>query len=173
METYLLRPNCTVIAGVRDPDNESSKTLSSLPKDQSSKLIVVKIDSNSTQDAAAAVKQLHLEHSITSLDVVIANAGVSGSYQPPATVPIEEVKHLLDVNFIGSLVLFQATLPLLQKSTKPIFATISSPLGSVGGMEERPYPLISYGASKAALNYLTRKIHFSHEKLISFAINPG
>jgi NAD(P)-dependent dehydrogenase (short-subunit alcohol dehydrogenase family) len=30
-----------------------------------------------------------------------------------------------------------------------------------------------YGASKAALNSLTRKIHFENEWLVAFPLNPG
>lgn len=171
--TYISRPNSIVIAGVRDPNAASSKALSDLPRSQSSSVIVVKIDSGSTTDAAAAIKLLQSEHSITHLDVVIANAGISDSYQPPATVSIDEMKTLINVNAIGSLILFQAVLPLLQKSPKPKFVAVSSPLGSIGGMELRPYPMVGYGTSKAALNYIVRKIHFAHEDLVSFAVDPG
>jgi len=38
-----------------------------------------------------------------------------------------------------------------------------------------PKPVAAYGASKAALNYLTKKIHqeYSKEGLIAFALSPG
>ena len=134
---------------------------------------MVKIDSSSTTDAAAAIKLLQAEHSVASLDVVIANAGATDSFQPPATINIEETKALIDVNTIGPLVLFQAVLPLLQKSRNPKFVAVSSAVGSIGGMELRPYPMFGYGASKAALNYIVRKIHFAHEDLVSFAADPG
>jgi norsolorinic acid ketoreductase len=37
----------------------------------------------------------------------------------------------------------------------------------------RPFPNAAYGTSKAALNYLTRKMHYEHENLIVFPIDPG
>ena len=162
-----------MIAAVRDPNSESSKALSDLPKGQSSSLIVVKIDSSSTTDAAAAIKLLQEEHHITRIDVVVANAAIMDTYQPPATIAIDELKLLLNVNAVGSLVLFQAVLPLLQRSQLRKFVAVSSPLGSIGGMESRPHPMVGYGASKAALNYIVRKIHFANEDLVSFAVDPG
>lgn len=60
---------------------------------------------------------------------------------------------------ISNLVLFQKTYPLLQASTVPKFIVMSS----IGGSFIRGAPVpgyIVYGASKAAVNYLTRKIHF-------------
>ena len=173
MEKYISRPNTKVIACVRDPNMASSKNLSDLPKSPSSSLIIIKIDSSSTSDAAVAIKLLQSEHAVTSVDVVIANAGIMDTYQPPATISVDELKALLNTNTIGPLVLFQAVLPLLQKSRAPKFVTVSSPMGSIGGMELRPYPMVGYGTSKAALNYITRKIHFTHDDVISFAADPG
>lgn len=46
-------------------------------------------------------------------------------------------------------------------------------MGSIGGMEERPFPAYAYGASKALAHYTARKIHFTHENIISFALDPG
>lgn len=34
-------------------------------------------------------------------------------------------------------------------------------------------PFFAYGASKAATNYLVRKLHFENPALISMAFNPG
>ena len=89
------------------------------------------------------------------------------------------MKEHIEVNALGALALFQATLPLLQNtrtargSGMAKFVTVSSPIGSIGGMEQRPFPMSAYGASKAALNWMTRKMHFEHEGLIVFALDPG
>ena len=64
-------------------------------------------------------------------------------------------------------------LPLLQKSEGSKFIGIGSPLGSVGGMDQRPFPATAYGTSKAVLHWLVRKIHFEHPELISVVIDPG
>jgi NAD(P)-dependent dehydrogenase (short-subunit alcohol dehydrogenase family) len=68
------------------------------------------------------------------------------------------------VNYIGPLVLFQATLPLLKASKFPKFIPISSRGASSTGA------LLALGTScyasvKAALNSLAQAIHFEYEWL--------
>jgi len=173
LATYLARPNTTVIAAVRDPSHESAKALSNLPKGEFSKLIVVKIDSASEPDALAAVKTLQAEHNITVLDVVIANAGISKIYPIVAEVKAEDLREHFNVNVVGVVLLFQAVLPLLQKSIQPKFVALSSSAGSIGNIEYRNVPNAAYGTSKATLNYVIRKAHFENENLIVFPVDPG
>ncbi len=139
MANYLARHNTIVVGGVRDPSSPAAKALDSLPKGQSSTLILVKIDSTSTTDAATAVQTLQSQHGITYLDNVIANAGISlpKGFGPIANVKITDGKEHIDVNAIGPLLLFQATLSLLEKAVHgpSKFVTVSSPIGSIGGME--------------------------------------
>ncbi|KAJ5985220.1 hypothetical protein N7522_012416 [Penicillium canescens] len=158
-ETFLARSNTTVIAAVREPVGASSQSLQSLPKGESSRLIVVKVDSKSPTDPAAAVETLQREHGIDHLDVVIANAGIGEDFSP--------------VNGYGPIYLYQAVHPLLKKSKKPTFVGVGSPLGSIGGMEQRPYPCAAYGPSKAILHWIVRKIHFENEDFVSFVADPG
>lgn len=40
-------------------------------------------------------------------------------------------------------------------------------------MDKYPIPATAYGASKAALNYVVRKIHVENEGLIAFPLHPG
>lgn len=82
------------------------------------------------------------------------------------------IEHV-DVNAAGVVRLFQATLPLLQKAKKPIFMVVSSGAGTIAGMEHVPFTVSSYGASKAAVNFLIRRIHFEQPELIAFAVHPG
>jgi norsolorinic acid ketoreductase len=77
------------------------------------------------------------------------------------------------VNFYGPLHLFQAAYPLLKKSSKPIFVDVGSAMGTIGGMEQRPFPNAAYGPSKAMLHWMVRKIHFENEGFISFISDPG
>lgn len=163
-----------VIAAVRKPSEECIKDLQSLPKAPSSSLIVVKIDSSSETDAAAAVKQLQDEHKITRLDVVIANAGMSHGVARVEALSPTDLLEVYQVNVVGPIVLFSAVAPLLKQSQNhPKFVTISSCLGTIGSMEQYPVPNCSYGMSKAALNFATKKIHLENEHLIAFPIHPG
>lgn len=40
-------------------------------------------------------------------------------------------------------------------------------------MEKFPVPFFAYGVSKAAANYLVRKVAFENPKVVSMAFNPG
>jgi norsolorinic acid ketoreductase len=173
-EAILSRPHTIIVAAVRDPLKKSSQSLLHLDHGASSKLILVKIDSKSETDPADAVRFLQ-DQSIAHLDVVISNAGIStaSSFSTVASVPLATVKEHVEVNCYGPLVLFQAVVPLLQKSKKPVFITIGSRVGSIACMEQMPFPIAAYAPSKAMLHWITRKIHFENEHLISFVISPG
>lgn len=172
MEIYLARPSTTVIAAVRNPEHPSSQKLSSLPKDPSSKLLVVKIDSKSATDPANAVSHIKSQ-GVNALNLVIANAAICNDLAPLATVDPAVVKEHVEVNALGPLYLFQATLPLLQESEGAKFVGIGSPVGSIGGMDVRPFPAAAYGASKAVQHWLVRKIHFEHPELVALVVDPG
>ena len=172
-EKFLSRSNTTVIAAVREPAGASSQSLQSLPKGESSRLVVVKIDSKTSTDPAAAVETLQREHGIDHLDVVIANAGISQDFSPVHGVSIPVLREHIEVNGYGPIYLYQAIYPLLKKSKNPTFVGVGSPLGSIGGMEQRPYPCAAYGPSKAILHWIVRKIHLENEDFVSFVADPG
>ncbi|GKT44831.1 norsolorinic acid ketoreductase nor1 [Colletotrichum spaethianum] len=174
----LQRPSTTVIAGVRDPSNSSSKALADLPKGEGSKLIVVKIDSSVESDPASAIATLQKEHNITFLDVVIANAGISHSSESVSNVDIKSTLDHFTVNSVAPLILFNAAAPLLKASASknPIFVAISSLMGSNGAADkvaQIPVPISPYGASKAALNWFVRRLHFEEPWLTAFVFHPG
>lgn len=172
LSAFLARPSVTVIAAVRDPSNETSKSLSSLPKGSESNLIVTKYDAQD-ENGAANLSEVLDQEKITHLDVVIANAGIANDFSPFAQVPFTEFKKHVETNAYGPLLLFQALKPRLDQAKQPKFVVLGSPLGSIGGMEMRPFPMGAYGASKAMLHYIMRKIHFENEGLISFPVDPG
>jgi norsolorinic acid ketoreductase len=60
----------------------------------------------------------------------------------------------------------------LEKGVNAKFVTRSSSAANISGMETRPVPNAAYGPSKAALNYLTRNIHFEDPNLTAFSIDP-
>ncbi|KAF2143511.1 uncharacterized protein K452DRAFT_317636 [Aplosporella prunicola CBS 121167] len=173
VEAYLSRPSTTVVAGVRDPAHATAQSLSQLSKGASSELIVERIDASDDSSAPAAMEQLARKHGIVKLDVVIANAGVSRSYPRVAEVAIDELDYHVRINGYGTLRLFQATLPAMDRAASPKFVAVSSSASSIGGMDLQPFPNAAYGPSKALLNYLTRKMHFEHENIIVFPVDPG
>ncbi|KIM94041.1 hypothetical protein OIDMADRAFT_45853 [Oidiodendron maius Zn] len=172
LQAYLAQPNLIVIAGVRDP-SVSSEALKRLPAASGTKLIVVKIDSASDTDAKSAVGTLAAEYGIKKLDVVLANAGLGHSWEKVLSTPAETVRKYTEVNTIGPLLLFQAVYPLLAAALRPKFFVMATAVSSFGLMENFPLPSAGYGASKAGLNYIARKIHFEHESMISVCLYPG
>ncbi|KIW66425.1 hypothetical protein PV04_05760 [Phialophora macrospora] len=182
VQTYLARPDNTVIAAVRDPSSPSSKSLATLPRSSTSRLIVVRIESTSTTDADDAIATLEQVHGITTLDVVIANAGIANTYPAVHDATAKAMLEHYTVNVVGVVTLFRAVRPLLLRTAAtgtnartPKFVTMSSAAGTIGAQDRAPVPNAAYGPSKAALNWVTMKIHLENKDqgLCSFPIHPG
>lgn len=175
LATYLARPQHTVVAGLRDPNGPSSAhhELQQLPHGTDSQVIVVKIDSTSDRDAEQAVETLVSKHGVSKLDIVIANAGVSKYFGAARVTPAAEMADHFAINAVGPLLLFQATAALLDAAPNPKFVVLSSGAGSLGLVDTLPVENTAYGASKAAANFVTRRIHYENPRLIAFPINPG
>jgi norsolorinic acid ketoreductase len=172
LETFVLRPQTTVIAGVRDV-TASCKSLNTVPVGDGSKIIIVKIDSLSATDPKNAAAELKSQHGITKLDVLISNAGHFGKIGPVLSSSAQDLRDHFEVNTIAPLNLIQAFFPLLEASSAPKFFAITSITGTIGDMENVPFPFFAYGISKAAANYLVRKLHFENPNLTSMAFHPG
>ena len=174
VEKYLSRPNTTVVAAARDPDGQDARDLTNISKAEGSKLITVKIDSTSETHAVNAISTIKGQ-GITHLDVVIANAGIfkSEAFLKISVAKTSDLIEHVDVNVNGPIRLFQAVLPLLQAAKQPRFAVISSGVATIGGAEHIPWAVSSYGASKAALNFVLRRIHIENPDLIAISFHPG
>ncbi|KAJ5798332.1 uncharacterized protein N7503_007628 [Penicillium pulvis] len=99
-------------------------------------MIIVKVNFDSPTDPAAAAETLQMEQGIGHLDVVVANDSISENLSPVHGVPINvPCQHV-------------------EKSMKPMFVGIGSPLGRIGGVEQRPYPCAAYGPNKAVLHWI-------------------
>ncbi|KAH7418082.1 hypothetical protein BKA64DRAFT_635229 [Cadophora sp. MPI-SDFR-AT-0126] len=170
---YLSRPNHVVVGTARDINPALSANLDAIPKGENSRLIMLKLDSASTTDASKVVETLKSDYQISHLDIVIANAGISSYFGPARITPPEEMLSHYTVNTLGPLLLFQATAPLLDCGSNPKFVAISSGAGSISGMDNLKVENTAYGASKCALNFVTRKIHMENPGIIAFPINPG
>jgi norsolorinic acid ketoreductase len=102
------------------------------------------------------VQEAQRQTGITHIDHVIANSAVAPP--PSAIVDVDEAEMAAayDVNVLGPLRLYKATRQLLDKAKRPMWTTISSTAGSVTKVQEFGIvALLSYGASKAAVNWLT------------------
>jgi NAD(P)-dependent dehydrogenase (short-subunit alcohol dehydrogenase family) len=123
----------------------------------------------------SVTKSFHnIAESVSCIDVLVNNAGV---FPEPTDTPFESLKpswfqEVFAVNLIGTSMVTQACLPFLKKSTNGRIVNISSGAASITQREGRRY---CYGASKAALNHVTRGLanELSDQKLTVVALSPG
>ncbi|KAI5896706.1 NAD(P)-binding protein [Schizophyllum commune H4-8] len=170
VKVLLERPNVLVFAGARDPDSAAS--LKELKDSNPDKLHIVKLVSADKNNNAAAAEEIG--RVAGRLDIVIANAGISNCFEGGLTMPAEEMTRHFDINVNGPLLLFQATYDVLKKSSDPKFVAISSVVGSIAaGGTNFDGGFYAYGTSKAALNWVVRKLHHDFEDFVIFPMNPG
>jgi NAD(P)-dependent dehydrogenase (short-subunit alcohol dehydrogenase family) len=100
------------------------------------------------------------------LDVVVANAGIASDNKIVAEASQENMLTHFTVNVLGPMVLFQATYALLKASTStPKFVPVSTTIASIAVGTLFPALQAEYGTSKAALNWMTRKLWAENEWL--------
>ena len=111
---------------------------------------------------------------ISCVDVLVNNAG---TFPEPTGSPFAELEpewfmQAFQVNCLGTALVTQACLPLLLKSNHPRIINMSSGAASITRRSGRRY---CYGASKAALNHLTRGLahELKNEGVTVVALSPG
>ncbi|MBX9459158.1 MAG: SDR family oxidoreductase [Rhizobium sp.] len=147
----------TVFIAARDAirGSDAVRDLSS----QGLRALFVRVDLNDAASITEAARRI--EADCGRLDILVNNAGIVDALDgPPSAALPEAVRRIFDVNFVGTLAVTQAMLPLLRRSSAGRIVNLSSSLGSltVNGDPSSPYyaaRLIGYNASKAALNMLT------------------
>lgn len=153
----LAQAGVSVIIGARHADRASAAVtgLSAAGLQVTS----VKIDLNDHTSIAATAESIRARHG--RLDILVNNAGIVDAEDgPPSAGSPEAARRIMDTNFVGTLAVTRAMLPLLRKSAAARIVNLSSSLGSLtlNGDPGSPYyaaRLIGYNASKAALNMLT------------------
>jgi len=104
-------------------------------------------DAGKADDAARTVAITVERHG--RLDVLVNNAG-AGAILPLSDADADQVRAIFEVNVVGPSLLARAALPHLE-ARKGVIINISSTFGHKAGAM-----LSHYGASKAALEHLTR-----------------
>ncbi len=151
-----------VIATVRNP--QQAEALSQTPQ-----LHVEALD----MADASSVEELAKRLSGTKLDVLFVNAGVAGPQDKPATQANEaEVGQLFFTNAVAPVRLAERLLPLVNPD-QGVIVFMSSILGSVESGPGMGMDL--YGASKAALNHMTRTFGagLGETRLTVLSMHPG
>jgi NAD(P)-dependent dehydrogenase (short-subunit alcohol dehydrogenase family) len=121
------------------------------------RFILIDLNKPATLQAAAAM----ITADYGRLDVLVNNAGTGDRADgPPTLASVDAVRRCIETNFLGTLGVTQAMLPLLRKSSAGRIVNVSSGLGSLThnsdpAYEFAQYKFLGYNASKAALNMLT------------------
>lgn len=156
----------TVLIGARDPrrGEEAAAALRAAGGDAHA----VTLDVTDQASARAAAKQV--EERFGHLDVLINNAGITGSGQVspedahdqvPSSVDLDMVRAVFETNVFGVIAVTNAMLPLLRRSPAPRIVNVSSAAGSLTIASDPDGPLAgllasaAYTPSKTALNALT------------------
>ncbi len=135
----------------------------------------VQLDVSSDESVAAAAATVEAE---TGLDVLINNAGITGSQIPVAEVTAADMAHVYDTNVFGPVRVSQAFLPLLQRSEAPIIVNVSSGLGSEAVVRdpervEFNVNALPYCSSKAALIMVTTQYAKAYPDIRINVVDPG
>ncbi|KAM0740671.1 hypothetical protein ACQRIT_005855 [Beauveria bassiana] len=171
LELYAAKPNHTVIAANRNPDDGPSKKLLKLPTAEGTTVQVVKIEATDDNDSLKAVETLK-SSGIDHIDIVIANAGKATAWPKLQDAKIPDIKDHIDTNVFGFVRLYQAVFPLLKASKNPkLIAHIST--NSLNSKNVIPFPNAVYGPTKILQHWYARTIAVAETWLTVFPIDPG
>ncbi|MCX5496474.1 SDR family oxidoreductase [Kaistia dalseonensis] len=173
----LAEAGVTMIIGARDPDRGMAAVADLAAQGLEAEF--VRLDLTDEAGIAAAAAEIATRHG--RLDILVNNAGIVDEGDgPPSVATTRAVRRILETNFIGTLAVTQAMLPLLRRSAAGRIVNLSSSLGSLAGNGDPSSPyyaarLIGYNASKAALNMLT--VQLSEElrdtRIAVNSVSPG
>ena len=167
-------PDNLVFAAVRNPSSDTAKAVVPMRPP-----IATYTSSHSTSTVHDSVQAsvAAVLGSTQHLDLLINNAGEtsSGTARSALTTTAAEFERLFHTNTTGTLMVSQAYLPLLRKSSAAGGARVVNVSSALGSTQFATVfgPTVGYGVSKAAINYLTRV--FAHEvpDVTFLAIHPG
>jgi NAD(P)-dependent dehydrogenase (short-subunit alcohol dehydrogenase family) len=146
-----------VYLGARDAA-KGQEAVAKLQAEGLTNIEAIQIDVTDKTSIEAAQKSLAGKG---SLDVLINNAGILGSWEQSAqNVDINMIREVFDTNYFGVINVTQAFLPLLKKSEAPVIVNVTSGLGSLtmhSDPDSKFYHVktAAYGPSKTALNAYT------------------
>ncbi|MET7642538.1 SDR family oxidoreductase [Streptomyces sp. NPDC005426] len=176
----------TVVVGARDPlrGEEAAAAVRTVGGDAHAVTLDV-TDQATVQEAAKQV-----EERFGRLDVLINNAGITGSGQVspedahdqvPSSVDLDMVRAVFETNVFGVIAVTNAMLPLLRRSPAPRIVNVSSHAASLtltsdpDGPFTALLPSAAYAPSKTALSALT--VQYANELrkhgILVNAVAPG
>ncbi|WP_329254545.1 SDR family NAD(P)-dependent oxidoreductase [Streptomyces canus] len=131
----------------------------------------VQLDASDPASIKTAAQKVEAEHG--RLDVLVNNVGGIFDYaQQASTADLGVVQEALEINLFSTWRVTQAMLPLLRKAQGARIVNVSSEAASLARMGAATP---AYGASKAALNALTRSLaaELAEDGITVHAASPG
>ncbi len=167
----------TVLAAARSEEAGREAAAKLQAEGLAVRFIPIDLDAHTTAGTAAEA----IRREFGKLDLLINNAAIAGTGDgAPSQVDLRTVEKVMQTNFVGTLAVTQALLPLLRAAGKAQIINVSSELGSVSlhndpNWKYAPVKVLAYCASKAALNMLTVQLayEFRHENIAVNSVNPG
>jgi NAD(P)-dependent dehydrogenase (short-subunit alcohol dehydrogenase family) len=158
----LAASGCTVLLGARNRalGEEAAATL----KHEGRDVRYLAIDLEDRATIASAAEDIGKDFG--RLDILVNNAGIVGQGDGlPSTSSLHAIERAFRVNFLGSVAVTQAMLPLLHKAPSASIVNVSSGLGSLNKSGDPAWThvaakFLGYAASKAALNMLTVQLAY-------------
>ncbi|MGW7041407.1 SDR family oxidoreductase [Streptomyces avermitilis] len=176
----------TVLIGARDPRRGEEAATALRAAGGNAHPVTLDVTDQATARAAAQ----RIEERFGHLDVLINNAGITGSGQispedahdqVPSSVDLDMVRAVFETNVFGVIAVTNAMLPLLRRSPAPRIVNVSSAAGSLTIASDPDGPLTglpasaAYTPSKTALNALT--VQYANELrkngILINAADPG
>ncbi|MCK2219883.1 SDR family NAD(P)-dependent oxidoreductase [Actinomadura sp. ATCC 31491] len=176
----------TVLIGARDTDRGAAAAAEVRAAGGDAHAVTLDV----TVPATAREAARWIEERFGHLDVLVNNAGITGSGQVrpedardqlPSTVDVDMVRAVFETNVLGVITVTNAMLPLLRRSPAPRIVNVSSTAGSltVNSLPDGPLAALpasaAYSPSKTALNALT--VQYANELrkdgILVNAADPG
>ncbi|WP_174185130.1 SDR family NAD(P)-dependent oxidoreductase [Nocardia barduliensis] len=176
----------TVLLGARDGGRGEEAAAALRAAGADAYALTLDVTDATTVTAAAEQVEARFGH----LDVLINNAGITGSGQVspmeafdqiPSTVDVDMVRAVFETNVFGVIAVTNAMLPLLRRSPAPRIVNVSSHAASLAlsSDPDGPFaallPSAAYSPSKSALTALT--VQYANELrkdgILVNAVAPG
>jgi len=140
------------------------------------KLVLIDLDVSSKDSIDNAFTLISKE--VDGLEILINNAGIRFGGEKYCDelgkLHKEDFCNIFSVNTVAPVLIVEKFLPLIRNGRNPVIVNISSTSGSIG-RRSRKGGGYSYGASKAALNMITKSlsIDLEEDSITVISMHPG
>jgi NAD(P)-dependent dehydrogenase (short-subunit alcohol dehydrogenase family) len=158
----LAASGCSVLLGARNRALWEEAVAKLQREGSDVRYLLLDLDAPATIASAAQ----HIDAGFGHLNILVNNAGIVAQGDGlPSSSSLDAIERALRVNFLGSVAVTQAMLPLLRKASSASIVNVSSGLGSLTKTGDPAWIYVAakylgYAASKAALNMLTVQLAY-------------